>query len=52
MAEQTIITWNATNWVTILVMVSLGFLLLAVIAQSFHNWRGTPGVATSTASDN
>lgn len=39
MAEETIITWNATNWVTVVVMVAIGFMILAVAAQVFHNWR-------------
>jgi hypothetical protein len=39
MADETIITWNATNWVTVVVMVAIGFTVLAVAAQFFHNWR-------------
>lgn len=52
MAEEVIITWNVTNWVTIVVMVALGFLVLAVLAQGFHNLRGgSGGTATTVASD-
>lgn len=31
--EETIITWNVTNWITVVVMVGLGFLILAVAMQ-------------------
>jgi hypothetical protein len=45
MAQGTIITWNAVNWLTILIMVALGFGALAVVAQVFHNKMGTPPAA-------
>lgn len=38
--EETIITWNATNWVTVVVMVALGFLILAAAAQGLRKLRG------------
>lgn len=47
--DETIITWNATNWITVVVMVALGFLVLAVIAQLFHNWRGGNSAADAAA---
>ncbi|HYM36245.1 MAG TPA: hypothetical protein VET48_12655 [Steroidobacteraceae bacterium] len=28
MAEETIISWNPANWVTVLLMVALGFTIL------------------------
>lgn len=39
MAEETIITWNATNWITVLFMVVIGFMVLSVLSQLFRNWR-------------
>ncbi len=39
---QSIISWNFANWITIVLMAALGFMLLAVVAQAFHNARGTP----------
>lgn len=36
MTEQTILTWNATNWVTILLMVGIGGLILKVASS----WLG------------
>jgi hypothetical protein len=44
--EETIITWNATNWITVVVMVALGFLILAVISQLYHNMRGKSAAAS------
>lgn len=37
MAEQTIITWNAANWITILIMATLGFMILGMVAQIVRN---------------
>lgn len=34
--NETILTWNATNWVTVIIMVTLGFTALALLAQLFH----------------
>jgi hypothetical protein len=33
MAEETILTWNAANWITVLIMVVLGFAILGMISQ-------------------
>lgn len=38
---EAILTWNFTNMITIIVMAAVGFLALTLIAQLFHNWRGT-----------
>jgi hypothetical protein len=43
--EETILTWNVTNWITVILMAALGFLLLAVVAQFFH--AGKSAVSTS-----
>lgn len=39
--EETILTWNVTNWITVMIMAALGFMLLALVAQVFHKMRGT-----------
>jgi len=56
--EDTIITWNVTNWITIVLMAALGYLLLALVAQGFQRARsgavsappygGTPAGASVT----
>jgi hypothetical protein len=33
MAEETILSWNFANWVTVLIMVVLGFALLGMAAK-------------------
>lgn len=35
--DETIITWNATNWITVVVMVGLGFMILALVSQLIVN---------------
>jgi hypothetical protein len=37
--ERTIITWNATNWLTVLLMVWLGGIIMAVLARMAHKVR-------------
>jgi hypothetical protein len=39
--NENIITWNFVNWITILLMAAVGFLVLAGIGQVFHRVRGT-----------
>lgn len=31
--EDTILTWSASNWVTVLLMVFLGFLAISVLGK-------------------
>jgi predicted negative regulator of RcsB-dependent stress response len=33
MAEETILSWNVANWVTVLIMVILGFAVLGMAAK-------------------
>lgn len=46
---ETFLSWNLTNWITVVIMAALGFLLLAVIAQFFHSVRGTQKEAVATS---
>lgn len=39
-ASETIITWNVPNWITVLIMVTLGFFIIATGAQAWRKWRG------------
>lgn len=41
MASENIITWNVSNWITVVLMVVLGFMALALLAQLAHNAAGT-----------
>lgn len=31
MADQTVITWNVTNWITVILMAAVGFGILAIV---------------------
>jgi hypothetical protein len=33
MADETILSWNVANWVTVIIMVVLGFAVLGMVAQ-------------------
>jgi hypothetical protein len=37
---ENIITWNFTNWITIVLMATLGFVILGVASQAFHKSTG------------
>lgn len=39
--EESIITWNVTNWITIVLMAALGFMILAVLASYLRGKIGT-----------
>ena len=30
MSEETILTWNITNWITVVIMAAIGFAILRV----------------------
>ena len=34
--EPVVITWNVTNWITVVVMAFLGFLILGFAAQALR----------------
>lgn len=38
--EETILTWNATNWITVILMAILGFALLSVVSQVWQKRNG------------
>jgi hypothetical protein len=40
MAEDTILSWNVPNWITVLLMVVLGFALMGMIAKIWKSRRG------------
>jgi hypothetical protein len=41
MAEQTIISWNAANWITVLIMVALGFTIIGFVTKIVQQKRAT-----------
>jgi hypothetical protein len=44
---ENIITWNVTNWVTIVLMSFLGFAVLAVLGQLFRASRSSDDQAST-----
>lgn len=36
MAEETIISWTPANWVTVLIMVALGFTILGFVVKIYQ----------------
>jgi hypothetical protein len=36
MAEENIISWNATNWITVVLMCAVGFLVLGTISKAIR----------------
>lgn len=46
--NENIITWNFPNWVTIVLMAAVGFLILAALGQVFHKVRGSGGSQSQT----
>lgn len=40
MAEETIISWNAPNWITITLMGTVGFALVALIGKLVKQQAG------------
>jgi hypothetical protein len=53
MAERTILSWNITNWLTILLMVGIGFTVVAaVVSMGRQYWGGgSTGTANAGASN-
>lgn len=45
--NENIITWNVTNWVTIVLMAALGFMIIAVLTSVA---RGKMGMAAPAPS--
>lgn len=41
MAEDTILSWNVPNWITVILMVVLGFAIIGMVAKIWKQKRGT-----------
>ena len=37
---ETTLTWTPTNWITVVLMVVLGYAALAAVGQAYHYVRG------------
>lgn len=38
--ERNIISWNITNWLTILLMVSIGYIVIGAVISMGRQWAG------------
>lgn len=38
--DQNLITWNVENWITVLLMAFLGYLLVSLLAQVLLRYSG------------
>ena len=47
MADETIISWTPANWITVLLMVALGFTILGAIAKIYQQKKAAQPVTTS-----
>ena len=43
MAEETIISWTPANWITVLLMVALGFTILGAVAKIYQQRQQSSG---------
>ena len=39
MPTENILTWNMTNWITVVVMVALGFMVLGALGIGVRKFR-------------
>lgn len=39
MAEETVISWNVTNWLTVILMAAIGFALLGLLQKVIQSRR-------------
>jgi hypothetical protein len=40
MAEDTILSWTPANWITVIIMVVLGFAILGMITKIWQQKKG------------
>lgn len=40
MADETILSWNVANWVTVIIMASVGFAILGFAMKAYKNRKG------------
>lgn len=48
--SENILTWNVTNWITVLLMAAIGFFLLGTITKFVQGKLGGGTLASAVAS--
>lgn len=41
--NENIITWNVTNWITVILMAAVGFFILGAVTKFAQNKLGSAG---------
>jgi len=39
--SENILTWNFTNWVTVVLMAAIGFAVLGLASQAIMSWQNS-----------
>jgi hypothetical protein len=47
---ENILSWNVTNWITVVIMVAVGFFVLSLITKGFHMGTGNKYAAVGAVS--
>ena len=50
--ERVLLTWNIPNWITVVLMVALGYLLVSLAAQLVKGRLGSTGAAAGGVAGN
>lgn len=45
--ERVIVSWSIANWITVVLMVVIAFVVFGAAAGLWHKWRGNSGNAAS-----
>ena len=43
LADQTVLTWNLTNWITVVLMAAVGFGVLAIVLNLWSKRQAAQG---------
>lgn len=47
--EHSMITWNIPNWITVVLMAALGYVLVSLVAQLVRGRLGAKGAANNNS---
>lgn len=48
MADENIITFDVTNWITVVIMAAIGFVLLGLAMKLVKNWKSGGGATAGS----
>lgn len=47
--ERNILSWNITNWLTVILMVGVGYVVIGAAISLGRQWSGSGDAANATA---